>query len=70
LKVQPNVIADGGIAKLTADHFQQTPRLPTGNHQPLSYLYFKFTLSFRDVEIMMDERGMDERGVVVSYESV
>ena len=40
-------------------------RFPTDVIRQTVWLYFRFTLSFRDVEDLMAERGID-----VSYESV
>lgn len=46
---------------------QPLPRssVPEGDHFGMCWLYFRFGMSFRDVEEMMAARG-----VIVSYEAV
>ena len=39
--------------------------LPSRNHQQAIWLYLRFTLSFRDVEDLLAERG-----IMVSYETI
>ncbi len=46
-------------------NFVQTSTLPPDNIRYAVWLYFRFTLSFRDVEELLAERGID-----VTYETV
>ncbi len=50
---------------LTAGHCHVADRLPPEIIQQAIWLYLRFTLSFRDVEDLLAERGIG-----VSYESV
>jgi putative transposase len=45
--------------------FVSTPRFPAEIIQQAIWLYLRFTLSYRDVEKLLAERGLD-----VSYETV
>ena len=56
---------DSGVAFWDGHHLLQTSPLSTGNHSTRRLALCRFALSYRDVEDLLAERGLD-----ISYESV